>query len=306
MCISGKRTVCNDVRQCSAVSTVVGRGKRDGSGALQADEGHAEDGMPDASFSAESKIYLATGNSFQDLALQFYRSESTVGQIVRSTCEALWTHLQPIYMPIPDEGSRNINYKGFLSIVLMAVADANGMFTLIDVGDLGRNSDGVVSRHLSHGKLLKQGKLNVPNATCLLQDTNHEPFPYYFIGDEAFLLLPYLMRPGRKSVECAFGMLTSKFRVFDDPIACNEDCAVAIVKAQCLLHDFIRFVEEKFQETSNFAETNGAVLAMPDGSRLEETLTQSQAVRMWNRLGNYFSRQEGAIAIQWKYHRPLP
>ncbi|KAJ8884564.1 hypothetical protein PR048_016421 [Dryococelus australis] len=144
--------------------------------------------------------------------------------------------------------------------------------------------------------------------------------PYYLTGGEAFPLLPYLMRPfpkrvlndakrifnvrlskGRKSVECAFGTLTSKFRVCDGPIACNEDCAVVIVKAAWVLHNFISFLEGKSQEPWNFAQTYVAVLAIPDGSRLEETPTQSQAVRMRNRLGNYFLRQEGAIAVQWKY-----
>ena len=28
---------------------------------------------------------------------------------------------------------------------------------------------------------------------------------------------------GRKSVECAFGMLASKFREFERPIGCNKD-----------------------------------------------------------------------------------
>ncbi|KAJ8882604.1 hypothetical protein PR048_014415 [Dryococelus australis] len=108
----------------------------------------------------------------------------------------------------------------------------------------------------------------------------------------------YYQSEGSKSVECAFGMLTSKFRVFDGPVACNEDCTVAIVKAACVLHNFIRFLEGKFQEPSNFVQTNGAVPTMPDGNRLEEIPTQSQAVRMQNRLGNYFLRQEGTIATQ--------
>ncbi|KAJ8872030.1 hypothetical protein PR048_028370 [Dryococelus australis] len=208
--------------------------------------------------------------------------------------------------------------KVFISIMLMAVADASFMFTLMDVGDLGRKRDGAVFRHSSFGKLL--GKFNVPNATCLPQDTNHGTFLYYLVGDKAFFLTPYLMQPfpkrvlndakrtfnfslyrRRKSVERAFGMLTSKFCVFDGPIACSEDCAVAIVKVACVLHHFIRFLEEKFQEPSDFVQTNGAVPAMPDGSRLEETPTQSQAVRMRNRLGYYLLRQEGAIAIQWRY-----
>lgn len=298
---------------------------------------------------------MATGSSFQDLALQFYRGKSTIAEVVRSTCDAIWTHLQPLYMPVPDEGtwkeiskryfdlwnlpncigaidgkhirvkcfkntgSRNINYKGFFSIVLMAVADANGMFTLIDVGDLGRNSDGAVFRHSSIGQLLKQGKLNVPNPTCFPGGVNHGALPYYLVGDEAFPLLPYLMRPfpkrvlndakrifnfrlsrGRKSVECAFGMLTSKFRVFEGPIACSEDCAVAIVKTACVLHNFIRFREGEFQDISNFAGVQ-VVPAMPDESTLEESPVQSQAVRLRNRLGKYFLKAEGAIPIQWKY-----
>lgn len=47
--------------------------------------------------------YLATGSSFVDLAQQFYRGKSTIGKIVRSMCNAIWTVLQPIYMPMPNE-----------------------------------------------------------------------------------------------------------------------------------------------------------------------------------------------------------
>jgi hypothetical protein len=112
----------------------------------------------------------------------------------------------------------------------MAVADANGLFTVIDVGDLGRNSDGAVFLHSSFGELLKQSKLNILPPTILPGETNDEKFPYHLVGDEAFPLLPYLMRPypkralndakgifkfslsrGRKSVECTFGMLQPEF-----------------------------------------------------------------------------------------------
>lgn len=41
-------------------------------------------------------------------------------------------------------GSKNCNYKGYHSVQLMACADADGCFTTIDVGDLGRNNDGGV------------------------------------------------------------------------------------------------------------------------------------------------------------------
>jgi hypothetical protein len=118
------------------------------------------------------------------------------------------------------------------------------------LGNLGRNSDGAIFRHSSFGELLEQGRLNVPPPTTLPGETIDKLFRYYFVGNEAFPLLPYLMWPypkrvlydakrlcnfhlsrGRKSVEYTFSMLTSKFRVFERPITCNEDCAVAIVKA---------------------------------------------------------------------------
>ena len=181
--------------------------------------------------------YLATGSSFQDLALQFYRGKSTVGEIIQSTCEVIWSRLQPTFMPEPTEetwkgisqcymelwslpncigsidgkhvrvrcfnntGSTYFSYKGYFSVVLMAVADADGMFTTIDVGNFGRNSDAVFRRS-AVGQLLSRDRLNIPQAKPLPGDTNNEPFPYYFVGDEAFPLLPYLIRPyPKKSVE---------------------------------------------------------------------------------------------------------
>lgn len=47
---------------------------------------------------------------------------------------------------IPNSGSLNFNYKSYHSIVLVAFSDADGLFTYIETGFVGRNSDGGIFR----------------------------------------------------------------------------------------------------------------------------------------------------------------
>jgi hypothetical protein len=75
---------------------------------------------------------------------------------------------------------------------------------------------------------------------------------------------------------------------------------VAVVKAACVLHNYIHIREGKFQDPSNL-KAGGAVPATPEGSSLEETTTMSAVVRLRNRLGNYFLKPEESIPMQWKY-----
>jgi hypothetical protein len=74
-----------------------------------------------------------------------------------------------------------------------------------------------------------------------------QPYPKRVLND-AKRIFNFCLSRGRKSVKCAFGMLTSKFLVFEGPIACKEDYAVAIVKAACVLHNFIRILEGNLQD----------------------------------------------------------
>lgn len=217
---------------------------------------------------------------------------STVSSIVRETVEIIWEELQPIHMKTPTEdswkmiakqfyekwnfpnclgaidgkhirikcpphsGSMFYNYKQFFSIVLQAVADPNYRFTTIDVGGYGKQSDGGTFHVSSLYNLLQAEALNIPSNDVLPSTTIS--MPYVFVGDEAYPLLTYLLKPysrrtldadkeyfnmrlsrARRLVECAFGIITAKFRILWKPIETTPDLADKIIKCICILHNII-------------------------------------------------------------------
>lgn len=153
-------------------------------------------------------------------------------------------------------GSLYFNYKGFFSIVLMALVNARKEFIMIDVGTNGRISDGGVLFYTKFWELYQENKLNLPSPSPLPNTTTD--FPYVFVGDEAFALGPNLMKPyaqgscnaqeilfnkrlssARSVVECAFGLLATKFRLFHTPIYLEPKKATIVTTACCYLHNFL-------------------------------------------------------------------
>lgn len=77
-----------------------------------------------------------------------------------------------------NSGSEFYNCKGFYSIVLMAVVDADYKFTFVDVECHGRISDGGVFKNTTFWKSLVQGSLGLPEPSILPQswDQSFEGF----------------------------------------------------------------------------------------------------------------------------------
>jgi len=112
--------------------------------------------------------------------------------------------------------------------VLQGLDDARYRFIAIDVGAYGKQSDGGIFHHSSLYQVLSSSNFNMPNARKLsLSDVE---LPFVILGDEAYPLLSYLMRPflrrqftesqrlfnyrlsrGRRVVESAFGILAAKW-----------------------------------------------------------------------------------------------
>lgn len=157
-----------------------------------------------------------------------------------------------------NSGSEYHNHKGTNSIVLLAVCDAKYSFIFVDIGAMGRRSDGGIFSDSVFGTTLENDELDLPPPSQLT-DENDFDFPYVFVGDEAFPLKHYLMRPfpkkglnlekrifnyrlsrARRTIENTFGIMCMKWRIYQRPIDTDVVVAENIVKATTCLHNWLR------------------------------------------------------------------
>lgn len=141
--------------------------------------------------------------------------------------------------------------------MLLAVTDANGLFTVVDIGAEGRRSDGGIFMHSDLGVSLSNNEFSLPPARRL--EENGPDLSYVLVGDEAFALTNYMMRPysrrneldlsqkvynyrhcrARRSVECSFGVLAGRWRVYRRPMETSVSTSIKVVQATVCLHNFL-------------------------------------------------------------------
>lgn len=146
--------------------------------------------------------YLASGDSQQSQSFNFRVGRTTACNIIRDTCKGIWLALHKIYLKPPTtqedwkkiandffaewdfpnclgaldgkhvaiecpghSGSEYHNYKGFFSIVLMAMCDAHYCFTLVDVGNYGKDNDAHIFNESDIGKAFVENEMNIPSPT---------------------------------------------------------------------------------------------------------------------------------------------
>ncbi|XP_050309171.1 uncharacterized protein LOC126745385 [Anthonomus grandis grandis] len=153
-------------------------------------------------------------------------------------------------------GSEFYNYKSFFSVVVFIVANTNYEVMYFNVGSQGRITVGGVFDNTRFKKMLYENTLNLPELEPLPGRTKAVPF--VFLGDDAFLLSPNLLKPypgtqkkgsskrilnyrlsrARRISENVFGIMSARFRVLGKPMLLEPD-RVELVAACVYLHNFL-------------------------------------------------------------------
>ncbi|XP_034093370.1 uncharacterized protein LOC117560564 [Gymnodraco acuticeps] len=310
--------------------------------------------------------HLACDDNYPSLSYNFRVAPNTISLIINEVCDAIkaefaaeviqcpttteeWTAIaeqfekrwqfphccgaldgKHVAVTCPwNTGSEYRNYKGFFSIVLMALVDADYKFLWIDVGSDGSSNDASIY----NGSELKEGLespnniFNLPEEKSLPGDD--VPVPYYIVGDNAFginksLMNPFLIRNmehhdrifnyrlsrTRRVVENAFGILAHKFRVLLRTMNQRPGTCRKIITTCVILHNLIRLrypathnnmmdLEEQNLNVIPGAWRNDKVLLDVYHERARNTGTQEgRQIRRY--LGHYFTSKAGSVPWQDK------
>ena len=88
-------------------------------------------------------------------------------------------------------GSEYFNYKGYFSLVLLALADADYKFLWVNTGASGSSSNVQTSNHSKLKRRNEDGTLELPPSEPL--GPGGLDLHYFLLGDDAFALMPWLM-----------------------------------------------------------------------------------------------------------------
>ena len=293
--------------------------------------------------------YLASGDSYHSLMYSFRVPHNTISKVVREVCEAFveeyaselieapnteeqWRRIaekfqsrwnmphclgaldgKHIAIKCPaNAGSMYYNYKGFHSIILMGLVDANYKFLWVDVGSNGSSGDAQVFNASELKEGFEEGYVNVPPPEPLPGDDKDTP--YYLVGDDAFQLRTWLMKPfskrqleiferifnyrlsrARRIVENAFGILSHRFRCLLTTLQQYPKTVESIVLACICLHNLLRNKEGPGQVPYADQE-DGNRNVIPGAWRDDEPLLGLETLTAGNRMTNAAKNQREYLA----------
>jgi hypothetical protein len=238
--------------------------------------------------------YFASGNTFHELSFGFRVPHNSISILVREVSQAIieeygdevlvtprtpeaWLEVAHQFLHLWNfphtlgaidgkhfaikcprkSGSLYHNYKGFFSIILLGLVDAEYKFLWVDVGTPGSNSDAGIFNGSTLKEAVESETIGLPDPDPLPGDD--KPTPYFIVGDEAFALKTWMMKPhaqrnltheqrifnyrlsrARRIVENTFGILVHRFQVLLTTMQLPPENATRVVMACVTLHNLMR------------------------------------------------------------------
>ena len=242
--------------------------------------------------------FLSTGSDFRTINHLFGISKSLVCLIVREVCHAVCKTSLPKYITFPQgdklwrvvEGFKNkygfpqcvgaidgshiqiispnefpadcFKRKGWHSVILKGTVNDLGMFVDINIGWPGRVHDARVFSNFNIYKKCQEGSL-LPDWTI---NIHGESIPLLLLGDPAYPLQPWLMKPfinngqlsdvqknfnyrlshTRVVVEHAYGRLKGRWRCLLKRLDVNISHVPEVVASCCVLHNICEVHGDSF------------------------------------------------------------
>ena len=297
--------------------------------------------------------YHATGDSQQSESFNFLAGRTIVCNVVRATSEALWIALSETYLKAPETkeqwqkiarefeaawnfpnclgaldgkhiaiecpkkgGSNFYNYKGFHSLVLMAMCDANYCFSLVDIGGYGRDNDASIFAQSEMGVAFEQNEIDIPEAEVVDGYT----LPYFIVSDAIFPLKTWLMKPFlgknlseekevfnyrlsrcRRTIENTFGIFSARWRIFRRPIRAKPESVERIIKACVCLHNYLAQTDNAGYVPIGFIDAEDSTVDLIPGSWKSIVAGDRSALQGIQRVGsNNYRLEAKAIRDQFK------
>nr|XP_054774507.1 putative nuclease HARBI1 [Lytechinus pictus] len=295
--------------------------------------------------------YMVTGNSYKSLQYSFRVAHNTISVFIPEVCQAIVEEYKDEVFDFPTtsdgwkkvaetfckrwnfhhvcgaldgkhvavrrprtSGSLYYNYKGFFSIILLALVDADYKFLWGDIGSQGSSSDCQIFNHSPLRAGLENGTLGLPDPEALPDDD--KPIPYFIVGDDAFPLRTWMMKPyshrgltngerifnyrlsrARRVVENSFGILAHRWRCLLGTMQQDPEKAKVIVMAAMCLHNLMRMRYPYLQDNDMDAEDqdgNQILGAWRNGEVLQEV---EQVVG-----GNVANREGKKVRVYLKHY----
>ena len=185
-------------------------------------------------------------------------------------------------------GSLWHNYKGFFSLVLLAICDTQYCFSFVDVGEYGNNSNGGIFLNSEMGDLFCQGNLNIPHRSKF--SGSYYELSYFLVGDKIFPLQDWLMQlyaegllinelrkifnyclpRACRVIENTFEILMARWWVLQSPIAVTPEKVEKIVLACMALHNYLHQINSARYTPSGFKDSHYSTGTIRKGLWREE------------------------------------